>query len=130
MTDHPVGYGKPPSSRRFGQPGGNPRGRGRARGSRNVSTIVAEALAEPVAVKVNGRTRKISKLDASLKQLANKAASGDLRAIQLVIALAQGVEAKAEAQAPAAIPLTDADRHVLDLLVERVGRQIEVEGHD
>jgi hypothetical protein len=39
-----------------------------------------EALAEKVAIVENGRRRKITKRSAMIKQLVNKAASGNLRA--------------------------------------------------
>src|SRR5208282_1497815 len=80
-----VGYGKPPQATRFrkGQ-SGNPRGR--PRGSRNFASLVEEALAEPVAINENGRRRKASKLQVIVKQLVNKAAQGDHRSIQLLMA--------------------------------------------
>ena len=116
-----IGYGSPPPSRRFGEPGGNSRGRGRQKHSRNVSTILEEVLSARITVKDNGkRPRKITKLDAGLSQLANRAATGDLRAIQMVLALAQGMESKRDAEASSELPLTDADRRVLDLLRARV----------
>ena len=42
--------------------------------------MLDEALAETVAIVENGRRRKITKRCAMIKQLVNKAASGDLRA--------------------------------------------------
>lgn len=63
----------------------------------------------------NGRTRKISKLEASLTQ----AAAGDVRAILAVVALAQGMEARGEPE-QVAVPLDEADRRVLDRLIDRV----------
>lgn len=121
-----VGYGRPPGSRRFGQPGGNPRGKGRPKGTRNVSTILEEVMSARITVKDGpNRQRKISKLDASLTQLANKAATGDLRAIQLVIALWQSVEARKEPDALPNMELTDADRRVLDLLSTRARHHLE-----
>jgi Family of unknown function (DUF5681) len=80
-----VGYGKPPLATRFrkGQ-SGNPRGR--PRGSRNLTSLIEEALAKPVAIKENGRRRKASKLQAIVKQLVDKAAQGDHRSIQLLMA--------------------------------------------
>ena len=42
--------------------------------------MLEEALAETVAIVENGRRRKITKRSAMIKQLVNKAASGDLRA--------------------------------------------------
>ena len=67
------------------QPGqsGNPKGR--AKGSKNLSTLVQKALDETVVVNVNGRRRKMSKLEAAFTQQANKAAGGDARAIRLML---------------------------------------------
>lgn len=129
--DYPIGYAKPPASRRFGQPGGNPRGKGRSKDARNVSTILEEVLSERITVKVGAKgERKISKLDASLTQLANKAATGDLKAIQLVIALWQGLEARRQSDAPPQLQLSDADRRVLKLLNARVQRAAEEGSHE
>ncbi len=91
-----VGYGKPPVNRRF-QKGrsGNPKGR--PRGSNNFSTLLEDALNEKVTVKQGGRRRTISKREAMVKQLANKAASGDHRSIQLMVALLQQFETRREA---------------------------------
>ena len=64
---------------------GNPRGsRKRAR---TLGAAVAAAMDEKVDVKENGRSRRITKLEAAAKQLANRAANGDQRAMQLVARL-------------------------------------------
>jgi hypothetical protein len=83
-----VGYGKPPQTTRFrkGQ-SGNPRGR--PRGSRNFASLVDEALAEPVMINENGRRKKATKLQVIVKQLVNKAAQGDHRSIQLLMAFTE-----------------------------------------
>jgi hypothetical protein len=83
-----VGQGKPPEHTRFqkGQ-SGNPKGR--RKGSKNVATLLEQVLNERVAVTENGRRKRITKLEAMLKQLANKAASGDHRAIKLLMPLAE-----------------------------------------
>jgi hypothetical protein len=88
-----VGYRCPPVARRFqsGQ-SGNPRGR--PKGARSVSSVIAAALSERVAVTENGQRRQISKLEASVKQLVNRAASGEFRATQLLLALAQANESR------------------------------------
>lgn len=85
--EYSVGKGKPPHHTRFqkGQ-SGNPKGR--LRGSKNVATLLAQVLRERVVITENGRRKTITKLEAMLKQLANKAASGDHRAIKLLISLA------------------------------------------
>jgi len=84
-NNYHVGYAKPPHKTRF-QKGksGNPAGR--VKGSRNVSRLLLEALSEPVTVNENGARKRITKAEAMLKQLVNKGASGDARAIQLLLA--------------------------------------------
>ncbi|MBC7578521.1 MAG: hypothetical protein H7312_14350 [Tardiphaga sp.] len=129
--DPKIGFRSPPPSRRFGEPGGNARGRGRQKGSRNVSTILEEVLSARITVKDGSkRPRKITKLDAGLTQLANRAATGDLRAIQMVLALAQGMESKRDGETNAEVALTNADRRVLDLLMERVGNGLGGDHND
>ena len=54
-----------------------------------MTSIVATALNARVNVKEYCRRRSISKLEAALAQLANRAASGDHKATQLLIALAR-----------------------------------------
>lgn len=74
VANERVGYGRPPMMTRI-RPGqsGNPRGR--PKGARNLSTIVAAALSERVAINEKGRRRWITKLEAAVKQLVNRAAS-------------------------------------------------------
>src|ERR1700732_537692 len=83
--DYEVGFGKPPKRTQF-QKGrsGNPKGR--RRGSRNASTLLDEALNELAIVTENGRRKRVTKLDAIMKQLVNRAAQGDHRATQLLLA--------------------------------------------
>jgi hypothetical protein len=88
-----VGYGSPPIATRF-QPGvsGNPRGR--PKGSRNFNTIVAATVSERLTVTENGRRKRITKLEAAVTQLVNRAAGGDTRSTQLLIGLIQASEAR------------------------------------
>lgn len=84
--DYPVGYGKPPRHTRFkkGQ-SGNPKGRPKR--SESFARLARKTLSERIVVRENGERRAISKLEAVLKQLINKAATGDQRAIRDVIKL-------------------------------------------
>ncbi len=113
-----IGYRRPPMGTRF-RPGqsGNPRGR--PTGARNLSTVVAAALSERVAVNENGRRRRITKLEAAVKQLVNRAASGEARATQLLLALVQANEARPAQQD--ASRLGDADAIVMAELARRLG---------
>ncbi|MGI4878285.1 MAG: DUF5681 domain-containing protein [Janthinobacterium lividum] len=114
--DGAVGYGRPPRHAQF-KPGvsGNPAGR--PRHAKGTATLIRSALYERIAVRENGKVRRLSKLEASLKQLANKAAGGDLRAITAVITLGQGIDPGDTARA--ILPIDEADRRVLDLLIDR-----------
>jgi len=81
-----VGYGKPPLHSRF-KPGQSPNPKGRPRGSKNIATLLERALTERVTITENGKRRSITKLEASFKQLVNRAASGDLLAMRQLYAL-------------------------------------------
>ena len=111
-----VGYGRPPRHAQF-KPGvsGNPAGR--PRHAKGAAMLIQSALYERIPVRENGKVRRLSKLEASLKQLANKAAGGDLRAIMAVITLGQGIDPGDTARAM--VPIDEADRRVLDLLIGR-----------
>lgn len=119
-SDRPyaIGKGKPPTHTQFGKdrPGNRD---GRPRGTPNADTVISKALAVRLDVKENGKERKISKLEAAVTQLVNKAASGDLRAIETVLRLNRDVEARSGVhEAPR--PLSDADRAVLEQFAERM----------
>ncbi len=111
-----VGYGRPPRHTQFRK--GNAGSAGRTRGSRNLATLVMTTLNEPVTVNENGRRKTISKLRASLKQLVNKAAAGDSRALQLLLATVRQI---AEPEAPARTAIVnEADRQVIEQVVARI----------
>lgn len=113
-----VGYGKPPREFQFkkGQ-SGNPKGR--PRGSLNVATILARTLREKVTVTENGRRRTITKLEAAVKQIVNKAAAGDAAAIKFLLALSQTVEAQLNAEM-VQDKLPEDDRKVMASLLVRL----------
>lgn len=113
-----VGYGHPPRHTQFkkGQ-SGNPKGR--PRGSLNIATILARTLREKVVVNENGRRRTITKLEAAVKQIVNKAAAGDAAAIKYLFGLTQTVEAQLNAgDRPSELP--DDDRKVMAGLLVRL----------
>ena len=80
-----VGYGKPPDHKKFkkGQ-SGNPSGR--PRGSRNIHKSIRDSLDETVVITEGGRSRRIRKVELSVKKLVMKAMTGDLKAIEMCLA--------------------------------------------
>lgn len=83
--DDKVGYCRPPKHSRF-KPGqsGNPRGRPRK--NRSIEAMIKRELDQTVVLKEGGREIRLSKREALIKQLVNRAISGDLKPMQLVLA--------------------------------------------
>jgi uncharacterized protein DUF5681 len=120
QLDYEVGYGKPPRHTRFRKGrSGNPRGR--PSGSKNLSTLLNEALNEPVLVAENGGRRKITKRQAIITQLVNKAAKADWRAIKILLDLVQEIEARS-APENSETSFDSADDKVIEQLRARLRR--------
>ena len=115
--DYEVGYGKPPRHSQFkrGQ-SGNPRGR--PAGSKNLGTLVSEALNEPVIVVENGGRRKISKREAIIKQLVNRSAKADWRAIKILLDIVRELEGRIEPET-AESSFSAADEKVIEQIKAR-----------
>ena len=94
-------------------------------GAKNLGTVLGKALSERVAVNENGRRKTITKLEAMIKQLANKGASGDLRVARLVMDFLQQAEARAEATEDHPIAVGEDDREVIERLRQRIRRLAE-----
>jgi Family of unknown function (DUF5681) len=88
------GFGKPPRYTQF-QKGrsGNPKGRPKGR-KKNLYVLMEEVFEEKILVKSPKGTQSIPKIKAALIQLANKAASGDPRALREMLRLSQQREEK------------------------------------
>ncbi len=114
-----VGYCNPPERTRFktGQ-SGNPRGR--PKGTLNMATVLERTLREKLIINENGRRKTITKLEAAIKQLTDKAASGELKALQLLAALVRSAE---ERPIQAAVPnaaLDEVDEKVVLGILKRL----------
>lgn len=86
--DHEVGYGKPPKETRFkkGQ-SGNPKNRQRP--VKSHGKRLSQVFDEKVSASENGRLRKISKIQAIVKQAINGAVKGDRKSTQAVLRMVE-----------------------------------------
>jgi len=118
-----VGYGTPPRQTRFkkGQ-SGNPRGR--PKGSPNLTKVLKKALNETVIVNQDGQRKRITKLQAAATQLANKAASGDARAIEQTLRRVGDMDDEHPAQPGPAEGVDEDDEKVIEHAMQRMRQAI------
>ena len=116
-----TGYGHPPVNTRFkkGQ-SGNPRGR--PNGGRSLATILNRALRERVIINEGGRRKTVTKLEAAVKQVTNKAASGDPVAGRQLFTLIQIIEQQPQEASMAINSLDDTDQRVVTGMLKRLNR--------
>ena len=119
--DYEIGYGKPPRQTRFAKgQSGNPRGR--PPGAKNLTTLLNEALDERVLVTENGGRRKVSKRQAIVTQLVNRAATADFRAIKMLLDFARDIEGQSEPAAAETSRFTEADEKVIEQIKARFSK--------
>jgi hypothetical protein len=113
-----IGYRKPPRRSQFrkGQ-SGNPNGR--PKGTKNLGSYLLKALNQKITVTEGGRRYRITKLEAALKQLVNKAATADLAAMKLLVSLFHITEGRGQESEPA-IAHSEADENVIQTLYSRL----------
>jgi len=112
-----VGYGKPPKHAQFKKGySGNPDGR--PKGTLNLATLLERTLREEVVVNENGRRKVITKLEAAIVQLVNKAASGDGQAMRYLCHLVTSAEERSDVVEPIT-QFSETDQKVLDNILKR-----------
>jgi hypothetical protein len=85
-----AGYRRPPVKSRFPKgKSGNPFGR--KKGQRNLATVLQEVLDQTVTVKQGDRSERLTKGEALIKVIMNKANNGERRAIDAVSYLAEKI---------------------------------------
>jgi Family of unknown function (DUF5681) len=116
-SKHEIGYKNPPKRTQF-PPGisGNPHGR--PKGRRNVATVLRRTLAEKVIINENGIRKTVTKLEAAIKQLANKAVSGDLHAMRQLLPVLSVLDDSSADLPPARLD-TD-DQKVMERVLARL----------
>jgi hypothetical protein len=86
-SDYEVGFARPPKATQF-KKGTSGNKKGRPKGTKNIATLFRQEIYQGVTIVENGQRRTIPKVQAALKQLTNKAATGDPRAIQAIMNMA------------------------------------------
>jgi len=126
LATYDVGYGKPPKHTRFtkGRSGNH---HGRPKGTLNLATVLDRTLREKVVVNENGRRKVVTKLQAAIARLVDKATSGDGQAVRYLCQLVISAEERSVAEP--ATQLSDTDQKVLGNILQRF-QQTSKEGKD
>jgi hypothetical protein len=128
--DDKVGYGKPPKHSQFkkGQ-SGNPKGRRKSADKPlDLNAALTKEFLAKVTVTDHRGTRKITKFDATITQLANKAASGHLPSLRLLMPWLTQVMKDNPARGSASVNIQDVRKRIMErmeLLARRAREQDE-----
>lgn len=115
-----AGYRRPPKAHQF-QKGrsGNPSGR--PKGIKSPARVLKEALERRVTVRIGGRARQVSALEAMMRALTEGAVKGDPRSLKLLLDEIRATEQRAAAEPQTQEVLSAADHAVIAALLARIG---------
>jgi hypothetical protein len=85
--EYDVGYGKPPKAFQF-KKGKSGNSRGRPRKDPGIASIFRKISNQKVRTNGQNGQQSMTKLEATMTQLVNKSASGDLKATKLILQMA------------------------------------------
>lgn len=113
MSDYDVGYGRPPKNSQFKKgESGNPTGRPKK--SKNLKTILLNALQEEVIIKEGNQKKVVTKSEALIKSVLNKALSGDVRSMKWVAEKTMDIQGDETDDRP----LSESDEKILELFLQ------------
>jgi hypothetical protein len=127
-VEYEVGYKRPPKATRF-QKGQSGNAKGRPKGAKNFATVLNTELNARITVTENGVRKTISKREATIKHVVNKAASGHLPAAKMLLDQERYSEGELVSASPAQRSLSAPDNLVLKNLRQRLLAMEEV-SHD
>lgn len=110
-------------------PGNKANPDGRPKKSQSVNDMILHELCAPVMITENEKRKRVSKLAASAKQIANKGASGELRAAKMAIEWARSAENE-RAAAPQPQMLGANDQEIVARFIERLRSTLIEEADD
>jgi hypothetical protein len=123
MNEDETGYKRAPKDHQF-KPGqsGNPRGR--PKGARNLRTDLTRMMKKHVSVRENGKQRRITRQEAMLLSLYDKALHGDVKAAVNIINMIIKLEPSPTDQSRSEL-VSEADRAIIEDFLRRHGDGIE-----
>ena len=90
----------------------------------NLATVLEQTLREHVVVEENGGRKTITKLEAAIAQLVNKATSGDAQAMRYLCHLVISAEQRSVV-AETVVELPETDQKVVDNILKRFQKSLE-----
>jgi hypothetical protein len=125
IKDYDVGYKKPPKNTQFkkGQSGNK---NGRPKGSKNLSTIFNSALNVSVRLNKQGKQLKVKKNELMITSLVNQGASGNLKAIEMILQYYRKLQGANDTSAPMLL-LKPTDEKVQAAFLDRMRESIRSE---
>ena len=117
-SDYTVGYGRPPIGTRF-RPGQSGNLKGRRKGARSAAAMAHSALERKIPVTEAGSKRSMSVREVALRRQAEKAITGDPKALDFLLTLEGAVDRSASDDPPEALELSDQDRGIIQNFLNR-----------
>lgn len=116
VSETSVGYRNPPKHAQFKRgTSGNPGGK--RKGAVSLATVLQNALNDTVTVVENGKEKTISKMEAAVKRLVDKAIAGDMTAFRVLSDLTRVLDDSAGH--PTSADMEPADQKLLASLISR-----------
>lgn len=122
-NEYEVGYGKPPKKYQF-KPGYSGNKKGRPKGSLNVFTVLEKMAKEKVKIAVNGKSKKVSIMEAALRKLLFEALQGDTKSLKVLLTLFLKNDARRDELSQRMDGLSQDD---MNLLAENITRYVQGE---
>ena len=90
-SGYSVGYGKPPQASRF-RPGqsGNPKGKPKK--AKTIQDLASKMQSRKITITENGKTKKVSVLEAMLQRQISKALNGDNASFRIITTMIAAAE--------------------------------------
>lgn len=125
-NEYEVGYGKPPKKHQF-KPGYSGNKKGRPKGRKNIHTIVENLMNEKIKITINGRTKKVSCIEATIRQVSLAALKGDIKAQRILFDLISKYTVRQEDLLQGNEEMQQEDIQLLNEMMEQYARGEEID---